>query len=278
MRLCTFVADDGKRAGVIEGDRVLDVGEDLLTLVGEGVEAIARRRDAATRTHPVAEVRLLAPLPRPGKFLHLGLNYADHAVETHLEVPRAPVLFPKWANSVIGTGEAIVIPEGMVQVDYEAELAFVVGRRLRHVSGDEALAGVFGYTAVDDVSERHYQFLTSQWTAGKAIDTFGPMGPVLVTPDELEDPDAVPVRCYVNGELVQDGNTRNLIFPVERILAFVTRFMTLEPGDVISTGTPTGVQHGRANPRWLVPGDVVRVEIPGIGALENPVTAERGDG
>jgi 2-keto-4-pentenoate hydratase/2-oxohepta-3-ene-1,7-dioic acid hydratase in catechol pathway len=218
-------------------------------------------------------VRLGPPVPDPQKIICLGLNYRDHAKEAGLEPPSAPMFFAKFANSLIGPTDPIVPPITTHQVDYEAELAVVIGRRARFVNATTALDYVAGAMAFNDVSARDLQMANNLWTGGKAIDTFGPCGPALVTLDELDDIQTVPVRTRVNGETVQDGNTADMIFRVAETIAFLTQIMTLEPGDIIATGTPAGVGNSRDPKLFLHAGDIVEVEIEGIGRLSNPVAA-----
>jgi 2-keto-4-pentenoate hydratase/2-oxohepta-3-ene-1,7-dioic acid hydratase in catechol pathway len=205
------------------------------------------------------------------KIVCVGLNYVDHAREVELELPERPLLFAKWPNAVIGDGEPIVIPPGVEQVDYEAELAAVVGARTKRVSVGDALDAIAGFTCLNDVSARTIQFADGQWTRAKSLDTFCPIGPRVVPRDAIGDPQALRIACRVNGATVQDATTADMIFTVAEIVAFVSEAITLEPGDVIATGTPPGVAFGRPDPRYLEPGDVVEVEIEGIGVLRNPV-------
>jgi len=207
------------------------------------------------------------------KIIAVGLNYRDHAREVELELPERPLLFAKWPNAVIGNGEAIVIPPGVEQVDYEAELAVVIGARVKGVSVENGLEAVAGYTCLNDVSARSLQFEDGQWTRGKSLDTFCPIGPRVVPRDEIRDPQALAIACRLNGVTVQDATTADMIFGVAELVAFVSETITLEPGDVIATGTPPGVALGMAVPRWLRPGDTIEVEIEGIGVLANPVLA-----
>lgn len=216
---------------------------------------------------------MAAPLDTPGKIICVGLNYRDHAEESGMAIPTSPILFTKFANTVIGPGEPIVIPPFTTQVDYEAELAVVIGRRAAQVSVDEARSYVAGYTCANDVSARDLQFADGQWYRGKGLDTFCPLGPRLATPDEIPDPQDLGIRCIVNGTTLQDSTTAQMIFSVDEIISFISQGITLEPGDVILTGTPVGVGFARTPPIFLADGDVVRVEIDGIGALENPVKA-----
>jgi 2-keto-4-pentenoate hydratase/2-oxohepta-3-ene-1,7-dioic acid hydratase in catechol pathway len=211
------------------------------------------------------------PIDRPSKIVGVGLNYRDHAAESAQEVPGQPLLFAKWPNALIGPGDTIRLPDFAAQVDYEAELGVVIGRTVRNISAENALEAVAGYICVNDISARDIQFLDGQWTRGKSFDTFCPVGPRVVPIDEVPDPQALRLRCLVNGEVVQDDSTASMIFPVSELIAFASRSMQLEPGDLIATGTPAGVQLGRETPRWLEDGDVVTVEIEGVGTLTNPV-------
>ena len=211
------------------------------------------------------------PIDRPEKIVCVGLNYRDHAEEQGTELPEAPLLFAKWPNTLIGPGEPIVIPPITKQVDYEAELGVVIGRRVRGTSAENALDAVAGYLCLNDVSARDLQFSDGQWVRGKSLDTFCPVGPHFVSADDVPDPQALSIRALVNGEVLQDSNTSNMIFSVAEIVAHVSQAITLEPGDLIATGTPAGVGAFRDPPIWLEPGDEVTIEIESIGALTNPV-------
>jgi 2-keto-4-pentenoate hydratase/2-oxohepta-3-ene-1,7-dioic acid hydratase in catechol pathway len=212
------------------------------------------------------------PIERPGKIVCVGLNYRDHAEEQGVELPEAPLLFAKWPNALIGPGEAIEIPPIVTQADYEAELGVVIGRRVRRVSKENALEAVRGYVCANDVSARDLQFSDGQWTRGKSPDTFCPVGPM--TPrDAVPDPHALRIRAIVNGEVLQDSTTANLIFGVDDVIAYVSQTMTLEPGDLILTGTPAGVGVFRNPQRLLQPGDEVTIEIESLASLTNPVVA-----
>jgi len=210
----------------------------------------------------------------PGKIICVGLNYRDHAEETGAELPKAPLLFAKWANTLIGHGDPIVLPRESQEVDYEAELGVVIGTRGRHISESDALDHVRGYICVNDVSARDLQFADGQWTRGKSPDTFCPVGPRLVPREEIADPQALAIRCILNGETMQDSSTANMIFSVAEIISYVSRTVTLEPGDLIATGTPAGVGVFRDPKVLLKDGDEVTVEVEGLGALTNPVTKE----
>jgi 2,4-didehydro-3-deoxy-L-rhamnonate hydrolase len=217
----------------------------------------------------------MLPIDRPGKIVCVGLNYRDHAEEQGVDLPTAPLLFAKWQNTLIGPGEPIVIPPIVTKCDYEAELGVVIGVRVRDVSAENALEAVAGYICVNDVSARDLQFADGQWTRGKSPDTFCPVGPRLVPRDEIEDPQALAIRCIVNGETLQDSSTSQMIFSVAEIIAYVTRVITLERGDLIATGTPAGVGVFRDPKVLLQDGDEVSVEIEGLGTLTNPVEKER---
>jgi 2-keto-4-pentenoate hydratase/2-oxohepta-3-ene-1,7-dioic acid hydratase in catechol pathway len=219
---------------------------------------------------PIEALTLLAPMPRPGKVVAIGLNYQSHAIEQNIETPPAPLIFAKFPTSVIGPGAAIAWdPTLTSEVDFEGELAVVIGRRARNVSEAEALDFVLGYTCGNDVSARDLQFGDRQWVRGKSLDTFCPLGPWVVTRDEIPDPQALRVRTTVSGETLQDGHTRDMIFGVARIIAHASQAFTLEPGDVIMTGTPSGVGVFRDPKRFLRDGDLVEIEIEGIGVLSN---------
>jgi 2-keto-4-pentenoate hydratase/2-oxohepta-3-ene-1,7-dioic acid hydratase in catechol pathway len=227
---------------------------------------------------PLGEVSMLAPVPRPGKIVAVGLNYRDHAAEAGLPVPETPVIFGKFPSAVIGPGQPIVLPAGSRRVDYEGELGVVIGRRVRRVSRQDALGAVLGFVPANDVSDRDFQKADGQWVRAKSCDTFAPLGPAIVTTDEVER--LVPggvlrLQTRVNGTVLQDGSTADLVFDVAALLAFVSETITLEPGDVLLTGTPAGVGFARRPRVFLSPGDVVEVEIDALGTLRNPVLAER---
>ena len=224
---------------------------------------------------PRRSVRLSAPVPRPGKILAVARNYAAHAAEAAGTAPPEPVLFLKASSSVIGPEDEIVLPRHSQAVDYEGELAVVIGRVARHLTEESALESVAGYTVANDVSARDYQNVRGQHFIGKSCDTFAPLGPALVTRDEIPDPHDLSIRTFLSGELVQSARTKEMIFPIARILAFASQLMTLEPGDVLLTGTPAGVGMARKPPRYLRDGDVVDVEIERVGRLRSFVTLER---
>lgn len=286
MKLVTFVHNGHSRIGALVADgAIVDLNRanpllptDMLAFLAGGAEAKKLAEKALAIPLPSAvlsqsAVTLQAPLPRPGKILCIGLNYRDHAAESNQPIPDHPTVFAKYNNTVVGPGAAIVLPTVTEKVDYEAEFAFVIGRTARNVKAADALDYVAGYLPFNDVSARDYQMRTSQWTVGKTFDTFGPMGPALVTSDEIANPHDLDIQLTINGEVLQSSNTSNLIFSINELIADLTSFMTLEPGDLISTGTPSGVGSARKPQRWLRAGDVVRVTIEGLGTLENPVVA-----
>lgn len=259
-------------ADIIPDDMVALIGnEAAMVAAGRALAFAARAENAALRA-PLAQARLLAPL-RPGKILGVGRNYGDHAKEVggpKLEMPR---IFMKPASSVVGPGAAVRIPPAVTKPDWEAELGVVIGRRAKDVSEGVALEYVAGYTVLDDVSAREFQFDVplAMTSFAKGMDGFCPMGPCIATADEVGEPWALDIRCWLNGEEVQHGNTRDLIFSVPALIAFISRYMTLEPGDVIATGTPSGVGHFRDPPRYLRPGDRLRMEVERVGVLEHSI-------
>jgi 2-keto-4-pentenoate hydratase/2-oxohepta-3-ene-1,7-dioic acid hydratase in catechol pathway len=214
------------------------------------------------------------PVPRPGKIICIGLNYKDHAAESNMPVPKSPISFSKYVTSVIGPDRPIRLPAVSQQVDYEAEMAIVIGRRAKHVPEERAFDYVLGYMNLNDVSARDLQFADGQWQRGKACDTFAPMGPFILTREAAGDPHALRIRCRVNGQTLQDSNTNQLVFGVDALVSFLSQTVTLEPGDVIATGTPPGVGFARKPPIFLKPGDVVEIEVEGLGVLSNPVVEE----
>ena len=274
MKLVTYSTGGGEpRVGYVEDDHVTPLGgSSMLEYVEHG-----RSTDRQPGGEAVAlgEVRLHAPISRPEKIVAIGLNYEDHAAETGAEIPEKPVVFTKYPNTIVGPGEPIRIPPIAEQIDYEAELAVVIGRTARNVPESEALEYVFGYANANDVSARDLQFSEGgQWTRSKSLDTFMPLGPFIVTHDEVPDPQSLSIRAILNGEVVQDGTTSKMIFSVAELVAFLSTGMTLVPGDVIITGTPPGVGMARDPQLWMKPGDEVSIEIEGLGTLTNPVEAE----
>jgi 2-keto-4-pentenoate hydratase/2-oxohepta-3-ene-1,7-dioic acid hydratase in catechol pathway len=291
MRIATFADDRGARIGVLEGEAVRDVTaadpllpREMLALIAGGARLLRSVAEAADRAPllPLGSVRLLAPIPRPPRNIFcVGKNYREHAKEfassgfdaTAKEVvPEAPVVFSKPPTSVIGPGEAIpsfLDPTG--SVDYEGELAVVIGTGGRGIAAADAMRHVFGYTIVNDVTSRTLQHRHRQWLLGKGIDGFCPMGPAILTADKVPDPGALRLSTWVNGALRQDARVSDLIFDIPTLIATISAGITLEPGDIIATGTPAGVGIGFTPPRYLAPGDVVRITVTGIGTLENPV-------
>jgi 2-keto-4-pentenoate hydratase/2-oxohepta-3-ene-1,7-dioic acid hydratase in catechol pathway len=240
-------------------------------------ETLGAMLDAAKagRFQPVSlasnSVRLHAPINDPGKFICIGLNYKDHAAETGAAVPKEPPVFPKWNNAILDPGEPILRPRGEKTLDWEVELGVVIGKTARFVPRDKALDYIYGYTIINDASARDFQFHTSQWGPGKMGDTLAPVGPYIADRSEIPDPHVLDVKTWVNGTLMQNGNTKNFIFDLGYIIQYLTNIMTLSPGDLISTGTPAGVGFSRKPPITLQPGDVCKLEITGLGTLENPV-------
>ncbi|HEX3100321.1 MAG TPA: fumarylacetoacetate hydrolase family protein, partial [Pyrinomonadaceae bacterium] len=222
-------------------------------------------------TFPKTEVALAAPIPRPGKIICIGLNYRNHAIESGMEIPKSPIIFSKFVTCVAAPGDPILLPVGSEQVDYEAELAVVIGRRAKNVKLEDAMDHVFGYTNFNDVSARDMQFADGQWQRGKSCDTFAPFGEYVVTKDEIADPHNLRIQFRLNGETLQDSNTNELIFDIPAVIEFLSRSMTLEPGDIIATGTPPGVGFARKPPVFMKDGDIAEVEIEGLGVLSNPV-------
>jgi 2-keto-4-pentenoate hydratase/2-oxohepta-3-ene-1,7-dioic acid hydratase in catechol pathway len=285
MKIVTFEhSGGGARAGAVVGEGVVSLEPagftDVLSLIAGGAAALEAARElvsksAASAALPLSAVKLRAPVPKPPKIICVGLNYRDHAMESKMEIPKSPTIFSKFTTSVIGPGDNIVLPRNSTQPDYEAEMAFVIGKGGRHIAADDWRSHVFGYTCVNDVSARDFQMATTQWLMGKTFDTFCPMGPWIVTADEVADPHALDIGITINGEVLQSSNTRNLIFRVPDLVAYLSSAFTLEPGDVVSTGTPSGVGFARKPPRYLAPGDEVVVRIAGVGELRNPVVAEQ---
>jgi 2-keto-4-pentenoate hydratase/2-oxohepta-3-ene-1,7-dioic acid hydratase in catechol pathway len=271
MRLVTFRhGGSGATAGILFGNKVTGLGKSMLQVIFSGAPPAP-----IGESFDLADVALLAPIPRPPKFICVGLNYRDHAIESNMAIPKVPTIFNKFPNVVIGPGETIVLPKESTQPDYEAEFAVVIGSGGRRIPASKAMDHVFGYTIVNDVSARDLQLATTQWLMGKTCDTFAPMGPAIVTKDEIADPHAIDISLEIGGEVLQNSNTRELIFKVPELIEFISSVVTLEPGDVISTGTPSGVGFARKPPRYLKDGDECIVRIQGLGELRNPVAAEK---
>ncbi|GAA1697611.1 5-oxopent-3-ene-1,2,5-tricarboxylate decarboxylase [Mycolicibacterium murale] len=285
MRIFPVTQDDTEYLGVlVDGDtavlldRPAGPGSAVLALLSAGPDAIAAAaRDVETartdprRVVPFSSLELGPVIPDPGKILCVGFNYNAHSAEMEVEPPAAPNVFPKFRNSLVGPRDAIELPEVSTEIDYEGELAIVIGRKCRNVAPEQALDYVAGYTIMNDVSARDLQFRTSQWTLGKAIDTFAPLGPVVTLTDEIPDPQQLQLTTRVNGRVVQDSSTSYMVFGVADIVSTISKSMTLECGDVIATGTPEGVGWKKTPPVFLRDSDVVEVAISGIGTLANPV-------
>jgi 2-keto-4-pentenoate hydratase/2-oxohepta-3-ene-1,7-dioic acid hydratase in catechol pathway len=291
VRLVSFVPagvrtaspSHGLRPGAVVGDEVVDLAHPAaglpssmaaLLASGAGADDLERAVSSAAARHPLSEVTVGPPVPDPPKVMAIGMNYRAHVAEMGRPPPEHQVWFNKQRTCVIGPGAAIEVPAASAQVDYEGELAFVIGRRCRHVPAVEAPSVVAGFTVMNDVSVRDWQWRTPTWTMGKSFDTHGPLGPWLVTPDEVGDPHRLAIRTWVNDELRQDSTTADMIFSCWDMVAELSTVFTLEPGDVVSTGTPAGVGAGFDPPRWLVAGDSVRIEVEAVGVLENRVVDE----
>ncbi len=283
MRFVTFRHHGHEHAGVVSKNQVVSLKQagfpDILSVLAGGRAALGKIE--AFLAHPPVEallplesLKLLAPVPRPSKIICIGLNYRDHAKEAAMEVRTVPAVFAKYSNSLIACGDNIVLPRNSQKVDYEAEMAFVIGTGGRHIPADAWREHVFGYTNFNDVSARDVQMATSQWTMGKTFDTFGPMGPWLVSADEIPDPHNLNISLTLNGEKLQDANTGDLIFKIPDLVEFLSSVMTLETGDVVATGTPSGVGFSHKPPKWLTPGADVVVRIDGLGELRNKCVAE----
>lgn len=284
MRLVTYMSPgEVALAGVLVGEQVFSLQPlgfgDVLSVIAGGAAArtAIERYLSGLPAHagkPLDRVVLLAPIPRPPKFICVGLNYRDHAAESKMEIPAVPTIFSKFSNSVIGPGAPIILPKNSVKPDYEAEFAFVIGTGGRHIPAAEWQSHIFGYMCVNDVSARDFQLATSQWLMGKTFDSFAPTGPWLTTADEIADPHDLVIRMEINGETLQNSSTKNLIFQIPQLVEYLSSVFTLEPGDVVTTGTPAGVGFGHKPPRWLRAGDETVVTVQGLGSLRNPVVAE----
>jgi len=286
MKLVTFTYQGVSRVGAVVDNAVVDslgqtgVPQTMLEFLAAGpsaLDALQQLIDSQQQRIALSAVKLMAPVPRPGKFLGVGLNYADHIAETALEKPEYPTFFTKQSTCVIAQGEAIHAPKVSEKLDYEVELAFVIGKRCRHVSLENAHKVIAGYTLVNDVSVRDWQFRSPTWTLGKSFDTHGPMGPWIVTADEVSDPHNLNLKTWVDDELRQASNTQHMIFNCYEMIAYLTQAMTLEPGDVIATGTPSGVGVKMKPRGYMKAGQTVKIEIEHIGSLVNPVIDEPED-
>jgi acylpyruvate hydrolase len=297
MKLVRFSTQgQAPRLGALQGERIADLQASLAaSLARRGVvraqEIAATLVPASTRgfleggvasrdavagitewiTVDRSAARLHAPIADPGKFICIGLNYKDHAEEAGQAIPKEPPIFAKWSNAIIDPGEPILRPRGSTQLDWEVELGVVIGRTARYVAREQALDHVAGYTIVNDASARDFQFLTTQWMAGKIFETAAPVGPYIADREEIPDPHVLDLKTFVNGKQTQRGNTKTLIFDVRYLVSYLSGLMTLSPGDLIATGTPPGVGLGMKPPVFMQPGDVCRMEITGLGVLENPI-------
>ena len=286
MKLIQFIdrQDQSQKlriGALIDSNQYIEIQEDgtmrdLIRRMGdsEDVRSEVERQIKDGKKGHLEEIKLLSPLTDPEKIICIGLNYHDHAKESNMAVPEVPVLFPKYTNCIIAHEEAVIIPEEVEQCDYEVEFAFVVGKTAKDVSEQDAMDYVFGYTIVNDVSARDIQLSEAQWTRGKTIDTFAPTGPCIVTADEISDPHNLDISLKLNGQTMQQSNTRELIFKIPVLLSFLSRTITLQPGDIISTGTPHGVGMGRNPQVWLKDGDVTEASVEGIGVLRNTYVSE----
>jgi 2-keto-4-pentenoate hydratase/2-oxohepta-3-ene-1,7-dioic acid hydratase in catechol pathway len=283
MKLITFLNNNFLHLGAVIADEVIscegnsETPDNIIDFLNKGEsakQALKKLINSGENRIPLSDVKLQAPVPRPGKFLGIALNYTDHINETQLEKPQYPLFFTKQSSCVIGNGEAIHRPIVSDKLDYEGELAFVIGQRCRHVPLEKAHQVIAGYTIVNDVSVRDWQVRSPTWMLGKSFDTHGPMGPWLVTSDEIRDPHNLNIKTWIDNELRQDSNTKHMIFNCFEMIEYLSKAMTLEPGDVIATGTPSGVGV-KMNPRgYMKPGQTVKIEIEGIGTLSNPVIEE----
>jgi 2-keto-4-pentenoate hydratase/2-oxohepta-3-ene-1,7-dioic acid hydratase in catechol pathway len=271
MRIVTFRTTSGEEeSGLVTDDSVLGLDRDILSVCRDGIEG-----EPSGRRYRLSEVTLVAPVPRPSKMFCVGINYQDHAAEMKLRVPSVPVVFAKLASTIVGPGAPIVLPRGAHQVDYEAELAFVIGRGGRRIAANNAMAHVFGYTIINDITARDFHYLEStRWLMGKNFDTFAPMGPWITTVEEIVDPGSFVISLTIGGELLQQACTRDLLFSVPELIEYISHAATLEPGDIIATGTPAGVGFARKPPRFLKPNDEVVINVSGIGELRNVVVVE----
>ena len=279
MKLVTFSAADGKlRPGALicEASLVVDLTTDgyadALAVIAAGFSAVDKPGSHAA--YPLSEVRLHTPLHNPPRIFAIGLNYRDHARETKMPIPTTPVVFFKLPTAIIGPGDPIVLPFNSAEPDYEAELAFVIGRSGYRIPAAEWRNHVYGYTIVNDVSARDVQRASSQWSMAKSFPTFCPIGPAIVTADEVPDPHSLSISLTIGGQVLQSSNTSELIFKIPELIEYLSSITPLLPGDIVSTGTPSGVGVGRTPRRWLQPGEIVTVTVEGLGSLTNPVAAE----
>lgn len=283
MKLITFrrSKDASPEPGILQKDAVYPLAPlgyaDAESFIAAGEQALASARSSFAGQSPVplASVQLLSPILHPPRIFCVGLNYLDHAAESKMAVQAVPTIFMKLPSAITGPDSDIILPSNSTQPDYEAELAVVIGRSARNITRDNWRECVFGYTILNDVSARDVQLATSQWTLGKSFPTFCPIGPCVVTTDELTDPHSLDLRLTIDGEVMQRANTRDLIFDIPAVLGYISAIVPLQPGDIVSTGTPHGVGLGRTPPRWMRPGEEVVIEISGIGRLVNKTVTAR---
>ncbi|MFB6801237.1 fumarylacetoacetate hydrolase family protein [Peribacillus butanolivorans] len=287
MKIVSFSVKSDHHIGIVQDGQIISLtalGPDdfpacMKTFIERGgelrkrAEQLIEQRGNDDAKFSLSEVKFLPPIAQPEKIICVGLNYIDHCKETGMEPPASPVIFSKYANAIVGHNDVIEIPINSKEVDFEAELAIVIGKKAKNVSEEEANDYVFGYTIMNDISARDLQFQDGQWSRGKTADTFAPIGPVVVTHDEVGDPHELAISLELNGEMMQDSNTSNLIFTVPQIISFLSQSMTLKPGDLIATGTPPGVGMGRNPKVWLKNGDRMKISIERIGTLSNHVKA-----
>jgi 2-keto-4-pentenoate hydratase/2-oxohepta-3-ene-1,7-dioic acid hydratase in catechol pathway len=281
MRLVTYRdRDRSRKPGLLLGEEIVDISHqvtDIRSLIEEGPDALGPLRtvlQGKTPRIPLTAVELLPPLQNPPRIFCLGLAYRDHAIETHQQIPKVPTIFLKLTSALTGPRSAVILPKLTQQPDYEAEFAFVIGKGGKSISASAWEEHVFGYTIMNDVSARDVQLATSQWSLGKSFDTFAPLGPAIVTKDEVPDPHALDIRLTIGGEVLQHSNTRELIFRIPDLITYLSAIAPLKAGDIISTGTPAGVGLGRTPHRWLRAGETIVTEVEGLGQLANPVIAE----
>jgi len=279
MKLVSFSLADGRiRPGSLleEGNLVVDLSAagyaDTLAVIAAGITAPDTGNTFPA--YPMSEVRLHAPLANPPRIFAIGLNYRDHAKESGMEIPTTPVVFFKLATAIVGPGDPIVLPVNSTQPDYEAEFAFVIGHGGYRLAADDWRKHVYGYTIVNDISARDVQFASTQWSLSKCFPTFCPLGPAIVTADEIPDPHVLHIALSIDGEQLQNSNTSNMVFKIPELIEYLSSITPLLPGDIISTGTPPGVGLGRNPKRWLQPGETVTITVEGLGSLTNPVVAE----
>jgi 2-keto-4-pentenoate hydratase/2-oxohepta-3-ene-1,7-dioic acid hydratase in catechol pathway len=277
MKLVTFSEPNGTaRPGVLLDDSVADISScfrSALSVIHGGEEAQKVATATAKSRIPLDQVKLLAPIQEPPRIFCVGLNYRDHAIESKMELPKVPTIFLKLASALVGHDASIELPYISSQPDYEAEFACVIGKSGSRIAPADWKEYVFGYTILNDVSARDIQLSTTQWVLGKSFNTFAPLGPAIVTKDEIADPHALDVKLSIDGEVLQHSNTRELIFKLPELIAYISSITPLQAGDIISTGTPAGVGLGRTPQRWLQAGETVTIEIDGLGSLVNPVVA-----